>query len=81
MMLDEGADFEIEYLSIEECIERTDHAAVKMEQFLAGRTEVTVHGGQLVISFLTICRRKLKLSKIEMKKFGGEVFFSFLESI
>jgi len=74
MMLDEeGADFEIEYLSIEECIERIDHAAVKMEQFLAGRTEVIVHGGQLVISFLTICRRKLKLSKIELKKFSGEV--------
>jgi hypothetical protein len=46
---------------------------------LAGRTEVIVHSGQLVISFLTICRRKLKLSKIELKKFNGEVkhFFNF----
>lgn len=73
MLDEEGADFKKEYSSVEECRERIDHAVVKMEQFLAGRTEVIVHNGQLVVSTLAICRRKLKLTNIELKKFSGEV--------
>ena len=70
LMLDEGeADFEIEYVSVEEYRERLDRARVKMAQFLVGCAQVMVNKGQSVISSPTIGRGNLRLCKIELKNF------------
>jgi hypothetical protein len=64
-------DFEQEYAQTEEYKEKMDVARVKVEAFLnklAVQNNITS-----TCSSPTPCRRKLKLPKIEMKTFGGDV--------
>jgi hypothetical protein len=65
-------DCEQEYAATEEYKEKMDVARVEVEAFL-NKLTVQNNNTTSTCSSPTSCRRKLKLPKIELKKFGGDV--------
>ena len=74
-------DFEKEYAATEENKEKMDVARVKVDAFL-NKLTVQNNNTTSTCSSQTSCRRKLKLPKTELKKFGGDVKdWLFFESV